>query len=77
MATVGHALHDPHAAIVVVFVSQPLAELPSQSAKPLRQVEPHDPLRQTDLLFAGTGHSAHEVPQLAVLVSLKHVVPQR
>lgn len=31
----------------------------------------------TALLLGGTAHAPHEVPQVAVLVSLAHTLPQR
>ncbi len=57
-------------ALVCVFISQPLAALPSQSAKPaLQPPMPHTPFAQVALALAGAGQTLPQAPQFCVVWS--------
>jgi hypothetical protein len=71
----GRATHAvPHAPQSVsessVFVSQPLAGSPSQSAKGATQVNPHDPALHVETALAGSGHTCPHTPQCSGVVSV-------
>jgi hypothetical protein len=53
------------ATLDVVSVSQPLAGLPSQSAKPAAQRTPHAPAAQVAVALAAAGHALPQRPQCA------------
>jgi hypothetical protein len=63
------ASHAPQLFTLVARVtSQPLAGLPSQSAKPVLQVKPQDPSVQVVVALAREGQAAMHAPQWLVLV---------
>ena len=58
------ALHAPQLVrLLVVPVSQPLAGLPSQSAKPASQVYTHDPAAQVLVELGRDSHARPHAPQ--------------
>ena len=63
----GHARsHAPQCATLLrVSASQPLAGLPSQSAKPVAQSRPQAPAEHVAVAWAPDGHARPQAPQLA------------
>lgn len=60
----GQALpHAPQFATLARFASQPLNALPSQSANPGAQTNPHRPEVHAALAFAGLAHTMPQLPQ--------------
>jgi len=76
LARVGHAVpHAPQcAAVLVVFVSQPVVALPSQSPQPTEHVNPHVPAVHPIVALLRAGHTLPHAPQFDVLArrSLSH-----
>lgn len=69
--------HEPQVATPPRLASQPFAALPSQSAKPGRQVKLQLVPLQLAAALAGTGHAVHEAPHVATLASLPQALPHR
>ena len=57
-------------AVVRMFTSQPLAAIPSQSAKPALQVNPHAPAAHVTVAFALAAHARPQPPQWSTLVTV-------
>ena len=72
----GHALPQAPQCVRLlrVSVSQPTAAV--QSAKPEVHVNPHTPPTHVEVAFGRTAHGAHDAPQEATEVLLRHAPPQ-
>jgi hypothetical protein len=70
------ARHAPQfARSLVVLTSQPLAAIPSQSAKPALQVNPQAPAAQVAVALAGAEHALPQRPQCVVLARVSTSQP--
>ncbi len=69
LAIVAHAAHEPQwAGSVLRLASQPFAGLPSQSAKPVLQLNPHAPAAHVADALARALHTMPQPPHAAVLL---------
>jgi hypothetical protein len=71
------ATQEPQLALVPMVASQPLTFVPSQLAKPGRQLIPHEPAMQTGVEFAGVAQTLPQVPQLVASVWVARQTPEQ